>query len=94
MALTFGLSLDGSDRILALAADTDGTGGGGRPGDPAGAFADSGTVTQARSGGLDPAAFLANNDSTGLFACPGDLLLTGPPHTNVTDFRAIFVDSA
>ncbi len=94
-ALALALALEGSSGISALAADTDGTdGGGGRPDDPAGAFADSGTAARARSRGLDPAAFLANNDSTGFFERLGDLLLTGPTHTNVTDFRAILVDSA
>ena len=81
--------------IVALSADTDGTdGGSGEPDDPAGAIVDATSARRARALGLDPAAFLANNDSTGLFARSGDLLLTGPPHTNVTDFPAILVDSA
>ena len=45
-----------------------------------------------RSLGLDPAAFLADNNSTGFFAALGDLLTTGPTYTNVNDFRAILVD--
>ena len=36
--------------------------------DPAGAFVDGDTAAQARALGLDPAAFLADNDSTGFFA--------------------------
>jgi len=48
---------------------------------------------QARALGLDPAAFLANNDSTAFFARLGDLLTPGPTWTNVNDFRAILVDS-
>ncbi|MGE3869247.1 MAG: MOFRL family protein, partial [Pseudorhodoplanes sp.] len=79
--------------IAALAGDTDGTdGGGGSADDPAGAFADSGTAARARRAGLDPAAFLADNDSTGFFSALGDLLQTGPTCTNVNDFRAILVD--
>ncbi len=44
-----------------------------------------------RALGLDPAAFLADNNSTGFFARLGDLLVTGPTYTNVNDFRAILV---
>jgi len=79
--------------IAALAADTDGTdGGGGRPDDPAGAFVDPTTLERARAAGLDPAAFLADNNSTGFFNGIGDLFRPGPTFTNVTDFRAIVVD--
>ena len=77
-----------------MAADTDGTDGGrGRPDDPAGAFIDETTLTRARSAGLDPAAFLADNNSTGFFNGIGDLFVPGPTFTNVTDFRAIVVDT-
>jgi len=47
---------------------------------------------RARAAGLDPAAFLADNDSTGFFNGIGDLFGPGPTFTNVTDFRAIIVD--
>ncbi len=43
--------------------------------------------------GLDPAAHLAANDAYSFFAGLGDLLVTGPTHTNVNDFRAILVDA-
>jgi glycerate 2-kinase len=93
-ALALALALDGATGIAALAGDTDGTdGGAGRPDDPAGAFVDGTTLGRARQLGLDPAAFLANNDSTGFFGRLGDLLNPGPTHTNVNDFRAIVVDS-
>ena len=93
-ALALAIHLDGADGIAALAADTDGTdGGGGRPDDAAGAFVDPTTVARARQAGLDPAAFLADNDSTGFFNGIGDLFRPGPTFTNVTDFRAIIVDS-
>ncbi|HKF99655.1 MAG TPA: MOFRL family protein, partial [Xanthobacteraceae bacterium] len=75
--------------------DTDGTdGGSGRPDDPAGAFVDFTTVGRARALGLDPAAFLANNDSTDFFGRLGDLVVPGPTFTNINDFRAILVDTA
>jgi glycerate 2-kinase len=92
-ALALAIHLDGAAGIAALAADTDGTDGGtGRPDDPAGAFIDQTTVPRARKAGLDPAAFLADNDSTGFFNGIGDLFRPGPTFTNVTDFRAIVVD--
>ena len=84
----------GTTGIAALAADTDGTdGGAGSPDDPAGAFVDGTTAPRALELGLDPAAFLADNDSTGFFARLGDLIEPGPTFTNVNDFRAIVVDS-
>lgn len=92
-ALALALQLDGVDGISALAADTDGADGGtGRSDDPAGAFVDTTTLVAARRRGLDPAAFLADNDSTGFFSSIGGLLATGPTYTNVNDFRAIVVD--
>jgi len=93
-ALALALALEGTSGISALAADTDGTDGGdGSAADPAGASADSATASQARRNGLDPAVFLAENDSGGFFARTGGLLQTGPTFTNVNDFRAILVDN-
>ena len=92
-ALALAIALDGMAGVAALAGDTDGTdGGGGAATDPAGAIVDGQTATRARALGLDPAAFLADNDSTGFFAALGDLLAPGPTYTNVNDFRAIVVD--
>ncbi len=91
--LALAIHLDGAPGIAALAADSDGTdGGSGRPDDPAGAFVGPSTLSRARAAGLDPAQFLANNDSTGFFNRLGDLFIPGPTFTNVTDFRAILVD--
>ena len=81
------------DGISALAADTDGAdGGGGSPTDPAGAFFDTATLRRIKDLGLDPDAYLANNDATSLFEQTGDLLTTGPTLTNVNDIRAILID--
>jgi hydroxypyruvate reductase len=92
-ALSLAIHLGAAPGIAGLAADTDGTdGGGGRPDDPAGAFVDETTLTRAQVAGLDPAAFLADNNSTGFFNGIGDLFRPGPTFTNVTDFRAIVVD--
>lgn len=79
--------------ISALAADTDGAdGGAGNASDPAGAIIDQTTFDKVKSLGLDPKAFLDNNDATAFFAATGDLLLTGPTLTNVNDVRVILVD--
>jgi hydroxypyruvate reductase len=93
-ALALAVALGGAEGIAALAGDTDGTDGGrGEPDDPAGAFVDDTTLARALILGLDPAAFLADNNSTGFFQKLNDLLTPGPTHTNVNDFRAILVDS-
>lgn len=78
----------------ALAGDTDGAdGGGGSPEDPARAVVDAGTIDRARAKGLDPASYLAENDSTGFFEATGDGLYTGPTCTNVNDLRIVLVDT-
>jgi hydroxypyruvate reductase len=87
-----GLLKDASG-ISALAADTDGAdGGAGSAGDPAGAMIDQATFARIRTLGLDPGAYLDNNDATAFFAATGDLLLTGPTLTNINDIRVILVD--
>jgi hydroxypyruvate reductase len=92
-ALALAIALAAAPGIAALAGDTDGTDGGrGAVDDPAGALIDETTAARAANRGLDPAAFLADNDSTGFFARLGDLLTPGPTATNVNDFRAIVVD--
>lgn len=92
-ALALAAALDGAENIHAVAGDTDGTdGGGGDATDPAGAFVTPDTLARAHALGLDPAEFLANNDSTGFFEKIGDLLTPGPTCTNVNDFRAVFID--
>lgn len=94
-ALAFAIALGDAEGVAALSGDTDGTdGGGGSPEDPAGAFVDATTLARARSLGLDPAAFLNDNNSTEFFERLGDLVAPGPTLTNVNDFRAIVVDSA
>ena len=92
-ALALAAILKDTPDISALAADTDGAdGGAGSASDPAGAIIDHATFAKMRSLGLDPAAYLANNDATAFFAATGDLLLTGPTLTNVNDIRVILVD--
>jgi hydroxypyruvate reductase len=93
-ALALALALGSHPRIALLAADTDGTdGGGGSPHDPAGALVDETSLSRAHALGLDPARFLAENDSTGFFERLGDLLSVGPTCTNVNDLRVALVDT-
>ena len=92
-ALSLASLLKETTGISALAADTDGAdGGAGSASDPAGAIIDQSTFAKMKSLGLDPEAYLENNDATAFFAATADLLLTGPTLTNVNDVRVILVD--
>jgi hydroxypyruvate reductase len=92
-ALALAEAVEPGTGITVLAADTDGTDGGdGAPTDPAGAFADASTLTNAQEMGLIAANFLKINDVMRFFDRTGDLLVTGPTGTNVNDFRCVVVD--
>ncbi|GAB4216756.1 MAG: glycerate kinase [Rhodoferax sp.] len=84
-------ALGAHPRIWALAADTDGIDG---VEDNAGAFVTPDTLARACAAGLSLADHLARNDAYGFFAPLGDLVMTGPTHTNVNDFRAVLVNPA
>jgi hydroxypyruvate reductase len=91
-ALALAVALRGAPDIAALAADTDGTdGGGGSAADPAGALIDATTLARAERLGLDAAACLRDNDSTNFFDRLGDLVSPGPTRTNVNDCRIILI---
>ncbi len=87
--LALALGLEDVPGITALAADTDGIDG---SEDNAGALFDAGTLARARTAGLDPAERLGANDAYSVFEAAGDLLVTGPTHTNVNDFRLVLID--
>lgn len=92
-ALALACALDGLAGVSAIAADTDGIDGGeGRVDDPAGAVIGPDTLAHARACHADARKALDNNDATTLFEALGDLVHTGPTHTNVNDFRAILVE--
>jgi glycerate 2-kinase len=94
-ALALAALLKNTSGISALAGDTDGAdGGAGSAADPAGAMIDRSTFAKMASLGLDPKAYLDNNDATAFFTATSDLLLTGPTLTNVNDVRVILVDGA
>ena len=81
-------ALQGQPGVWALAADTDGIDG---VEDNAGAHVAPDTLRRALDRGMKPDAFLARNDAYGFFSALGDLVVTGPTHTNVNDFRALLV---
>ena len=86
--LAAAISLSGWKQVVVLSGGTDGTDG---PTDAAGAVADGMTAQRAQTLGLDPAAFLSNNDSYHFFEKLGDLVKTGPTNTNVMDLRIMLV---
>ncbi len=87
--LTGALEISGIERVILLSGGTDGTDG---PTDATGALADHTTVQRAKAMGLNPKVHLENNDAYPFFQKLGDLLITGPTHTNVMDVRIILVD--
>ncbi|MBK7655678.1 MAG: glycerate kinase [Betaproteobacteria bacterium] len=86
--LGLALGLQGQSGVWALAADTDGIDG---MEDNAGAFVNPDTLKRAQSHGMKVDEYLDRNDAYGYFSPLGDLVITGPTHTNVNDFRCLLV---
>ena len=86
--LGLALALQGQPGVHALAADTDGIDG---MEDNAGAVVAPDTLARAQALGLKVEQHLDRNDAYGYFSALSDLVVTGPTHTNVNDFRAILV---
>ncbi len=83
------MELNKAPNIYALACDTDGIDGNR---DVAGAVISPETLSRAEVKGLNPKYHLANNQSYEFFHALNDLVVTGPTHTNVNDFRAILIN--
>jgi hydroxypyruvate reductase len=81
-------ALQGQPGVWALAADTDGIDG---VEDNAGARVTPDTLARADAAGLRIAAHLDRNDAYGFFEPLVDLVVTGPTHTNVNDFRVLLI---
>ncbi|MGE8446859.1 MAG: glycerate kinase type-2 family protein [Comamonas sp.] len=81
-------ALQGQGGVWALAADTDGIDG---VEDNAGARVAPDTLQRAAALQLRLSVHLDRNDAYGFFEALGDLVVTGPTHTNVNDFRAILI---
>lgn len=86
--LALAIALSGTSNIWALACDTDGIDG---TEQAAGAIVTPDTLARAASRNLDARAFLDSHDSYSFFAGLGDLVVTGPTHTNVNDLRVMLV---
>jgi glycerate 2-kinase len=82
-ALGAAFALEGETGITVLAAGSDGIDGSSKA---AGALADGETVGRARRRGLDASRALARHDTEAFFERIGDLVVTGPTGTNVTDW--------
>jgi len=82
--LAAAIDILGLDRTVIFSAGTDGTDG---PTDAAGAIADGQTLAR----NPDARRYLEANDSYHYFEALGDLVITGPTHTNVADVRLILV---
>lgn len=89
-ALASALELAGEDGLAVLAGGTDGIDG---PTDAAGAYADAATAARGKALGLDAREHLKNNDAYPFFHALGDLVVTGPTGTNVTDLAIGFARS-
>jgi len=81
-------ALQGQPGVWALAADTDGIDG---VEDNAGARVAPDTLARAAAQGLRLDDHLDRNDAYGYFQALDDLVVTGPTHTNVNDFRALLI---
>ena len=81
-------ALQGQAGVYALAADTDGIDG---VEDNAGAYVTPDSLQRAAALGMKISPYLDRNDAYGFFQPLGDLVVTGPTHTNVNDFRALLV---
>ena len=88
-ALAGAIEISGIEKVVLLSGGTDGSDG---PTDATGAVADHATVLRAESMGLDPKVHLENNDAYPFFKKLGDLLISGPTHTNVMDVRILLID--
>lgn len=86
--LSLFVELAGMDNVYALACDTDGLDG---TENNAGAIFSPDSFIRAQQLELDPVEFLSNNDSYAFFQHLNDLVMTGPTHTNVNDYRAILI---
>ena len=82
------IALQGNAKIYAMACDTDGIDG---SADNAGALITPDTLKAAIKKGLNPQAYLDDNNSYAFFASIDALLKTGPTYTNVNDYRVFLL---
>lgn len=86
IVLAASLRIGTTNGLVIASMGTDGVDG---PTDAAGAIADGSTLARAREKRMDPSTFLADNNSYNFFSMLGDLILTGPTGTNVSDITVV-----
>jgi glycerate-2-kinase len=74
--------------VVLLSCGTDGVDG---STEAAGAVADGESLTRAEALGMDPAVYLAENNSYEFFKRLGDVIVTGPTGTNVMDLQVVLI---
>ena len=87
--LAAALELRPDDRVVVLAAGTDGTDG---PTDAAGAVADAETIARGERAGRAARAALDDNDASTFLSAAGDLVVSGPTNTNLLDLYVLLRD--
>jgi glycerate 2-kinase len=91
MALAWAIAMASrasANSVCFASVASDGTDG---PTDAAGGIVDALTCARATELGMTPAKFLQNNDSFHLLKATGDLIVTGPTHTNLMDLQILLV---
>jgi hydroxypyruvate reductase len=88
LALAAAITLDGVEGVAVASFATDGVDG---QSEAAGAIVTGQTCARARALGLDPEAYLNNNDSNTFFKQVGGLIELGPTGTNVNDIAIALV---
>ena len=86
--LSLAIALGPNKNVYAIACDTDGVDG---SEENAGAILYPDTLERANILGLNPKEYLERNDAFTFFNKLGDIIESGPTHTNVNDFRAILI---
>jgi hydroxypyruvate reductase len=86
--LGLAVAMQAQNKVWALAADTDGIDG---VENNAGALVTPDTLKRANEKGMQATSYLDRNDAYSFFDSLQDLVVTGPTHTNVNDFRAILI---
>lgn len=86
--LKLAIDLGKDHQVYALACDTDGIDG---IMDNAGAVITPDTLMRAKKQKVSAKKALDNNDSYNFFKALDDLIMPGPTHTNVNDYRAIII---
>ena len=87
--LAAALELLPEDRLVVLAAGTDGSDG---PTDAAGAIADATTVARGERAGRTARAALDDNDAYTFFSAADALVVSGPTNTNLLDLYLLLRD--